>query len=323
MKRFASLICFFGLLGGSTAAFARHYRGIHPIRPRNVCHMVPMNMDNIGADPGAALTGVDRGTFNAILAAVQDVYGPIVNQHGGRLIVNPAWDVDDPNAFAERSNDGRDWTIQVNGGIARAERMTPDALMLVACHEMGHHLGGLPYKPSGWRASAEGESDYFASLKCMRLVAGRVSVGLRREAIPPVVYQNIQNRCRVLGANPQDEAICERTHLAAQHLGWTLTDLENSYRKDHGMAPVPDTDLLKPDHPQVAAQTIAADYPGNQCRVDTYAAGAVCPVSATSEIRVNDLATGACTRPVDAFTGSAATMVFAPGARPACWFKQM
>lgn len=48
--------------------------------------------------------------------------------------------------------------------------MTEDGYVLVACHELGHHLGGAPRfsdEDSKW-ASVEGEADYFATLQCAK-----------------------------------------------------------------------------------------------------------------------------------------------------------
>ena len=54
------------------------------------------------------------------------------------------------------------------GGLARHKLVTPDGFALVACHEMGHHLGGAPRR-GGW-ASNEGQSDYYATTKCARRI---------------------------------------------------------------------------------------------------------------------------------------------------------
>jgi len=57
------------------------------------------------------------------------------------------------------------------GGLARHETMTPDGFATVVCHELGHHLGGVPKKFSwfgnSW-ASNEGQADYFGIMKCLR-----------------------------------------------------------------------------------------------------------------------------------------------------------
>lgn len=54
------------------------------------------------------------------------------------------------------------------GGFARLPGMTLDGLALTACHEIGHGIGGAPFKISG--TSTEGQSDYFASKVCLPIV---------------------------------------------------------------------------------------------------------------------------------------------------------
>jgi hypothetical protein len=57
----------------------------------------------------------------------------------------------------------------VYGGLARHGEITPDGFALVLCHEIGHHLGGVPrYSGANGWASNEGQSDYFAATKCLR-----------------------------------------------------------------------------------------------------------------------------------------------------------
>ena len=303
-----------------TSAFASHYRRSHHSHPGNVCEMVAPNEENFSADQPAP-ESVDQETFFSILQAVQLVYAPIVAEHGGNLIIHPAWDVDEPNAFATRLNDGKDWIVQVNGGIARASYMSADGLLLVACHEVGHHLGGAPYKStSAWKAAAEGEADYFASLKCMRTVLSSFAFGPRPEPVLPAVSSYIQTRCQALGGTTADFAICERTHLAAQHLGWTLTGLMNAPRIHAGLPPIPPTDLTTPAK-FVSPRTITAGYPEDQCRVDTYAAGSVCPVDVRYEIKTANTSFGACTS--SGIAAPPSNFVFPTGARPSCWYRQI
>ena len=53
--------------------------------------------------------------------------------------------------------------------------MTIDGYTLVACHELGHHLGGAPlFSGQDW-ASVEGEADYFATTKCVKAMWGHAS----------------------------------------------------------------------------------------------------------------------------------------------------
>jgi hypothetical protein len=77
------------------------------------------------------------------------------------------------NSIARRS--GKNWYVDAYGGFARYGILTPDAEMMVLCHEMGHHLGNFPKSTSiyadAW-AALEGQADYFATMKCFRRIAG-------------------------------------------------------------------------------------------------------------------------------------------------------
>ena len=112
--------------------------------------------------------GLTEDEFLTVLDEVEAVYDPVFNELGKNLIVNRLWANDQVNASAQQQ--GRDWIINMFGGLARHEHATIDAFRAVACHEIGHHLGGAP-KRSGWFgswASNEGQSDYFATYKCMK-----------------------------------------------------------------------------------------------------------------------------------------------------------
>ena len=114
--------------------------------------------------------GIQEEMFNSVLDRVQAVYGPIVAQHGGELVINRKWD--DPTVNANAQRYGSRWIINMYGGLARHPAVTPEGFATVACHELGHHLGGFPkiWGLFGSWASNEGEADYFATLKCLRLV---------------------------------------------------------------------------------------------------------------------------------------------------------
>lgn len=302
------------------SAEASHYRRSHVDRPDNICHLVPPNTQNISDDPADHTTKVDEATFMNILRALDAVYSPIVAQKGGQLVIVPAWKDDEVNAFATRTNNGQKWIVEIKGGLARHPRMTPDSLLLAACHEVGHHLGGAPYKPAGWKAAAEGESDYFAALKCMRLVLKQFNNSRIVGQLGPEVTPLVKQRCGTMGPDPEQMSICARTTVAGVHLGETLTEVTNDELTAHGKPALPPTDLGRPD-PTVVNQTIQADYPGLQCRVDTYAAGAVCPVPASVEIQNDDVNSGVCVRAGQSVRQGQA-LAFTPGARPACWYRQ-
>jgi hypothetical protein len=111
-------------------------------------------------------SGISKRKFLAIVDAVEAHYKPVVEARGARLQFNRLWYDGTVNSDASQVNGV--WIVNSYGGLARFPGMTVDGYLQVACHEMGHHLGGAPKYPDAQWASDEGEADYFATLKCMK-----------------------------------------------------------------------------------------------------------------------------------------------------------
>jgi len=86
------------------------------------------------------------------------------------LVIDKHWEDGTVNAYA--SENGNNDVISMFGGLARHPAITPDAFYLVACHEIGHHLGGAPKKGNTQWASNEGQAD---SVNTLMLQNGAVS----------------------------------------------------------------------------------------------------------------------------------------------------
>lgn len=65
-------------------------------------------------------------------------------------------------------NDHNEVVISVMGGMLHHPKMNHEALKLLLCHEMGHLLGGPPYKSRGGWSSTEGQADFYSGLSCAR-----------------------------------------------------------------------------------------------------------------------------------------------------------
>lgn len=238
--------------------------------------------------------GITKEQFDQVLDAVEKIYGPIIAARGARLQVERNWDDDTVNAYAYRS-DGA-YVIAMFGGLARHETVTQDGFALVACHELGHHIGGGP-KIGGYHwATNEGQSDYFANLKCLRRVyASAAAASFTR----PLAEGPAVQACARAYAKPDEQAFCVRSSMAGLSLGTLLATL--------GGEGVPRFET--PD-PAVVAETNDR-HPKGQCRLDTYFQGALCAQPVSAEVDDNDHHAGTCTRKNGSLTGI----------RPRCWYK--
>lgn len=264
--------------------------------PRRLCRgfLPPNDMKiAVGSNQDKGLT---RGQYDEVLDRVERIYGPIIAAQGAKLEIARLWEDDTVNAYAQRS--GNQYIIAMYGGLARHEVVTQDGFALVACHELGHHLGGAPKKPQRW-ASNEGQADYYANLKCLRRIfddsGSAAFTRLKGEADPTA-----EAGCRALWSNPRDQALCLRASMA----GLSVSTLLGLLRRDE-KPPRFDT----PD-PSTVAQTNHA-HPAAQCRLDTYFQGSICTRSLDEALDDANPIPGTCAR----------SRGDTSGMRPRCWFK--
>ncbi|MBI3550008.1 MAG: hypothetical protein HY078_13300 [Elusimicrobia bacterium] len=241
--------------------------------------------------------GITQEQFNKVIDEVEALYRPIVAAKGGRLVIERAWEDATVNAYALRR--GNEWVIKMFGGLARHEAITQDGMSLVVCHELGHHLGGAPKKGIGnaW-ASNEGQSDYYANLKCLRRVFG---VAAAEEFTRKAVDDEVAARaCGQSFNNASDRRQCIRGAAA----GFSVSALFQALRRE------PNAPRFGTPDPAVVSRTNDA-HPGTQCRLDTYFQGALCSQAVSAELDDRNPVPGTCT----ASTG------FRSGIRPRCWYK--
>lgn len=286
------------------------------------CGFFPANKLRFPIRPSGHMSEL---TFTNILKAVAQVYAPIYRQNGlPTLQVFPRWTDDTVNAYAFICNEpkllgtpdypaecsrmqmspGRFSPISIVvmfGGLARHPMMTPEGFILVACHEIGHHLAGYPrYGNNSTWAATEGQSDYFATAKCARKVLKAVGGNAVWAQRANVAFE-IRNTCgRTFGVNTEEAAICMRSSMA----GLSLARVLGSFKGDPKLINFPNVDKT------VVAQTFEA-HPAAQCRLDTYVAGAVCRVPENEDFS-----------PVDPRRGSCGPgRVESSGYRPRCWYR--
>ncbi len=228
---------------------------------------------------------------------IEELYTPVVKKAGGKLTVNRLWEDATVNASAQQN--GTNWVINMYGGLARHPQVTVEGMALVACHEIGHHLGGAP-KVGGWMgeewASNEGASDYFATLKCLREYFAEED----NEAVIKVTKVDAfaTKQCKANWKTKKDIALCQRISLGGSSVAYLFQDLSREKKKPEFKTP--DTNVV--------TETDDA-HPATQCRMDTYLAGDLCAVDKSVSLSDKDYKEGSCV----AGTHDV-------GTRPTCWF---
>ncbi len=237
---------------------------------------------------------INESLFNQIIREVSSIY-----QQDGmtQLLFEPHWD----NSFTVAYSSQREgkWIVYVNGGMARTPHMTVDAFRLLLCHEIGHHIGGVPFSPFDHWAAAEGQADYFAASKCLkRVLANKDNQDfISQQRIEP----KIQQQCAQIYSDSNQQAICIRTALAGQALISAFAYMQS--------LPLPS---LAQQDTTIVEQTITDDYPSIQCRLDTIVAGALCDIDPIGINSATSVTENSCLKRNGDILG----------VRPACWFNE-
>lgn len=258
---------------------------------------LPENDLYIGVDTKSN-SNITEKKFLEIIDEIEDIYAPEIRYRGASLKVNKLWENGTVNASAQQQ--GSTWIVNMYGGLARHETVTPDAFALVLCHELGHHLGGAP-KKGGWFstwASNEGQADYWGTMKCLRKYLDKFDNArfLRGKDIPKEVVKS----CEESFSNTDDQNICKRAALAGQSLAHLFAALRNG-------SDVPK--FTTPDPSRVSSTYHG--HPASQCRLDTYYQAALCDRDAREAVSDSDPEKGVCTR----------NRHYEHGVRPLCWYR--
>ncbi len=266
---------------------------------------------------GRTTGGLTKTEFDLVLDEFEGVMWFMVNnaENGAKLVVERLWNNDAVNAYAQSYGIYRQVTFF--GGLARHPEMTSDSLRMIACHELGHHLAGRPYWPEpdplfpglyiegseSW-ASSEGESDYYASLKCFRhlIIEGQknnyaiTSADLKKYPVQEVNFAT--TNCQQSFTKAIDLEVCIRGAMAGYSLGRIFKTAAST-----------DVSLMTPN-PRVVTKT-DPKHPQGQCRTDTYFQGALCEVSYRDSILKEDPNFSTCNEKSN----------HKVGLRPLCWYK--
>ncbi len=251
--------------------------------------------------PISKKTGLTVEQYHEAIDKVLKTYTPIARKYGATIVMQRKWESETVNAGTYREDQGKRWIMNLYGGFARHPSITQDGYMLVVCHEIGHHIGGAPkkYYPERGKiwASTEGQSDYFATLKCLRKV-------FRKDNNIEIVSQldvpeNIRKECAISFSTEDEIALCTRTSMAGLSVAKVNAD-------GRGL-PVPDLEVV--DNNIVDSTT--NNHPVPQCRLNTYYQGSICTIPSTRSVSQVDEVRATC-HPKREYTR---------GLRPECWFK--
>jgi len=255
-------------------------------------NIVPENNLWIPADQKSQ-TAMSEVVFNDILDKTVEVYTPIFKKRGLRLWMSKKWSDGTVNASAMQIFGLA--IVNMYGGLARHETITPDGFLLVVCHEIGHHLAGTPKVQAGVWASVEGQADYYGTAKCLRRMyseSGLIDESERTD------HEWAATKCGEVHEGKEYRQ-CIRSLGAAQ----SLANLFAALRK----VPAP---KFETPSTEVVAETYTK-HPAAQCRLDTYFQGALCDLAYDTDFDNNDEQVGACTR----------SKGYDLGVRSQCWFK--
>lgn len=201
--------------------------------------------------------GYKEERYHLVLDTVYEVFAPQFEQRSGRFVIVRDWSDGAVNAWAARQ--GNRYEIEVPGGMARYSLINEEAFLLTICHELGHLLGGYPHSKE---ISFEGQSDYYAVMKCMEPLLSALDY-------------------------PTDDPIldCEGLYCQARFRG--IQSLTAYYAQLARNAP-PTLETPSTERPR---QTLSK-HPSAQCRFDTMIAGLRC--ANRDDFSYSNSITGSC-----------------------------
>lgn len=203
---------------------------------------------------------VTEEKFHDLLDSIEAFYQPIFSLHGAQLIVNRNWESSKVNAFAWKT--GFDWHIDMIGGLARRGEVTPDGFLMVACHEIGHHIAGFPFYP-GMQSSSEGQSDYFAAQSCLKNIWKNEESTNKKSR--KTVHFEAKKKCNQIYNTTEEQNLCYRISMAGRSVAILISNLDL------------DTELPEFNTPNLFEVEDSIEFhPDAQCRLDTFFNGALC-----------------------------------------------
>ena len=257
---------------------------------------------------------ISEAEFNSTINKIEMLYKPVVSKLGGRLDIKGHWKNDKVFAGAMQRFGG--WNITINGGLARHPDLSQDALALIICHELGHHLAGFPIAPSEhplastW-AAAEGQADYYSTHVCARKIWEKDFD--KNSKFQNLVSNEAQRKCDSAWSAQNERDLCYRTSVAIESMTKTMSSLLNKPTPNFETPDLNIVEKTKYGHPAV------------QCRMDTALSGALCAAKWNESLipgkKFKRDPVGLDAEKESASVTCTSTRNFTLGLRPACWFK--
>lgn len=263
-----------------------------------------------GALPGDAKIGT-REQMLSVLTAITDGFGKdIAAAHGAKIVIEPDWTRRELG-LAASLHAGGIWKLRPAAGLATSN-LSIDTMQVIACHEIGHFLGGFPFHHAQNNTlsthksilSAEGQADYYAAKDCLpRIWKGDKNNASYAARIP----KSMRAKCDAAHRTVADRRVCYRI-LA------TGTEYAKSLEANVSLT-TPVT---------VEAVETKLGHFGAQLRLDTVVAGALCTVKQPLTIipgALPSLTRGNPYQPEAEAAAKPHACHTGPGARPRSWFR--
>lgn len=194
---------------------------------------------------------------------VIDIYKKQLKQLHKPIDLKPDWK--NPYFSAYTFEQKETLEIGIWGGMARIPGMNNEAIVLIACHELGHLLGGAPFIPIKYykNISSEGQSDYFATKQCIKKFFSKNYNTKETPILNKVSTPEAKSICYLKSNAPKEYQICLKTMRAIEGFSHVIAQLHH-HQGSMSLSSKDET---------ITSKTINIDYPKNQCRIDTYIAG--------------------------------------------------
>lgn len=239
--------------------------------------------------------GYEEERFERVTKSFETYWRPHFESMGASFYLDTDWGDGAVNAWAWR--EGTRYSLEIPGGLSRFHTMSEEAFVMILCHELGHLMGGMPARTS--QISYEGQSDYFAALKCFPRFYEVMLKELNgfKSGVNRTIFSSEKEFAKKC-LEHQNPKLCEHSLLGA--LGPTAYYAELEKSKTPSLA-TPDL--------TIARRTLDS-HPKAQCRFDTMVVATFCPADPFELPSWIDATVGQCHQ------GFWPTF-----ARPACWYR--